>query len=79
MSLAIPMQNLFAFHTAGEANRSLNRIVFNIVSDKLNKVPMNFYFETVLENVNCAVTRLFHMKEGRHKYNIWVEKLEEVV
>ena len=50
-----------------------------MVSDKLNKVPMNFSFETVLENVNCAVTRLFHIKEGRNKYNIWVEKLEEVV
>ena len=31
---------------------------------------MNFSFETVIENDNCAVTGLFHIKVGRNMYNM---------
>ena len=31
---------------------------------------MNFYFETVILNDNCAVTGLFRIKVGKNKYNM---------
>ena len=38
--------------------------------------PMNFSFETVTENDNCAVTGLFFINIGRNYYNMG-RKIEE--
>ena len=78
MSIVIPMQNRFAFHTASEANRvkrsesliKLDRIYYRSLQSKLMKLRTNFSFETVIENDNFTVTGLFRIKICRNKYNM---------
>ena len=40
------------------------------------KLPTNFSFETVIENDNFTLTRLFRIKLCRNKYNMG-RKIEE--